>query len=78
VPRVTNEQTAQRYIARIAQHADELAARDRALAAMHLEDGLTQAEIARRLGVTESMVRLAVKVHGPTIRARLAQLAQAS
>jgi hypothetical protein len=73
VPRVTNEQTALEYVARIARHPQERAARDAALAAMHLEDGLCLAEVARRTGVSEGTVRLAVKVHGPAIRARLAQ-----
>lgn len=68
----TNEQTARHYIARIAAHADDFVGRDRAMAAMHIQDGLSQAEVARRLGVSESTVNIAVKVHGPAVRAAMA------
>lgn len=70
---MTNEQMVKHFCARIAQHRAEYEGRDRALAAMHIEDGLSQAEIARRTGVKEGTVRIAVKAYGPVLRAELAR-----
>lgn len=69
---MTNEETAKNFIDRIARHGADFEGRDRALAAMHLLDHLSQAEVARRTGVSESTVNIAVKVYGAVVRAQAA------
>ncbi|MFB9880875.1 hypothetical protein ACFFMN_23235 [Planobispora siamensis] len=48
--------------------------RDIEMARMHLLDNLSAAEVARRLGLSDSAVRLAVRLYGDQVRAEAAVL----
>lgn len=79
--RDADETTARRAIEKITANKEanrELAeARDRAMARMHLIGGLSQAEVARRVGVSESAVRLAVRLYGADVQTDQADSLQA-
>lgn len=73
-----HEREALECIAQLAAMGDMYKRRDRALAAMHLLDGLSQAEVGRRTGLSEGTVRIAVKVHGAELRSAAAQLQESA
>ncbi|MEV8634352.1 hypothetical protein AB0395_22120 [Streptosporangium sp. NPDC051023] len=60
----------ERIKANLATNRDLARERDVEMARLHILDALPQAEIARRLGVSESAVRLAVRLYGEAERQR--------
>lgn len=66
----TDEEIAREAIQKIRANLEEnqrmAGVRDAAMARMYLSDGLSQAEVARRVGMSESAVRLAVTIYRAT------------